>query len=288
MPIALAAALAAMLLASTAGAAPAPGRGAALLKLNDAIENERRTLELIRRVPPRLVSAQHRLADARADLWDAALFLGTVAGGGAARTTLFDAWSLDGSAHIWEPNPWDQTRTLESNLRDAAEKLERAIALKRSVLDVIRNAQAPAAAPECGDGKDNDGDGTVDARTDPGCSSPADVRERSRFLCSLSTRWDGTRLVVSGRCSGPFAQADFRVLDSQLSGRYDVKHAPSCGRPAADGFRCTTKDGAQNPRHLVEARLTTTVKGPLQRVAVTMFDARKRKLGRFVALPAPR
>ena len=33
--------------------------------------------------------------------------------------------------------------------------------------------------------------------------------------------------------------------DVQLNGRYDIRHAPSCGTATPKGFRCKTKDGAE-------------------------------------------
>jgi hypothetical protein len=49
--------------------------------------------------------------------------------------------------------------------------------------------------------------------------------------------------------------------------------------------RCKTKDGAQNPGRLIDARFTTTSKDPGQRVQLRFFDVRKRQIGRFFVAP---
>ena len=48
--------------------------------------------------------------------------------------------------------------------------------LKPQVVVICVDGAAPAAAPECSDGKDNDGDLAVDFPTDRGCDSAADTR----------------------------------------------------------------------------------------------------------------
>jgi hypothetical protein len=67
-----------------------------------------------------------------------------------------------------------------------------------------------------------------------------------------------------------------------LDGRFDIQHAPSCRPLEPTGLRCSTKDGRQNPAHLVSMQLTTTSDDPAQRVRLHFFDALKRQLGRFL------
>ena len=69
--------------------------------------------------------------------------------------------------------------------------------------------------------------------------------------------------------------------DFQMASR-PVERAPSCRPPEPGGFRCSTKDGAQNPAHLLSMQLATTSEDPAKRVQLRFFDALERLLGRFV------
>ena len=121
---------------------------------------------------------------------------------------------------------------------------------------------------------------------EPGCTSARDVRENSPFSCAVKSAIASGRLALTGSCSGTFSEVEFMLLDGvQLNGRFDVKHAPSCGAPTLTSVRCRTKNGAQNPGRLVDARFTTTSKDPLQRVQLRFFDVRKRQIARFVVPP---
>ena len=76
------------------------------------------------------------------------------------------------------------------------------------------------------------------------------------------------------------------LLDGvQLNGRYDVMHAPACGAQKLTGVRCRAKEGDKNPKHLIDARFSTTSQDPNQRVQLRFFDIRKRQIGRFVVPP---
>lgn len=276
--------LASVLTTAAAGAAPAPGRGAALLALNEAIQRELKAIELLKRTPPRLETARLHKVEAMIELDAVRRFVSGVPGAQAAESALFNAWSADLQTRIWAPHFWEETK-LEDNVRVSIDALERALAFKRQALPDVRSAAAPPAAPtQCSDGKDNDGDGTVDAKSDGGCSSARDVREQSPFSCTLGAARSGGRIAVSGACSGPFAELGVRLLDTELNGRYDVMHAPSCRPPSPTGFRCTAKDGEKNPRHLVDVRLTTTAQDQPQRIELSFRDARRRLLGRFLAI----
>ena len=74
------------------------------------------------------------------------------------------------------------------------------------------------------------------------------------------------------------------VNDGELE-IYDIMHAPSCGKPTLKGFRCKTKEGDKNPKHVLDIRLATTSPFPDQRVQLRFFDIRKRQIGRFVVPP---
>ena len=141
----------------------------------------------------------------------------------------------------------------------------------------------PPAAAQCSDGKDNDGDGIVDWTLEPGCTSARDVRESTRFACTVRSSAVAGRLALEGSCSGAFSEVEFTLLGGlQLNGRFDIKHAPSCSPPTVMRVRCRTKNGAQNPGRLVDARFTTTARRPGQGVQLRFFDIRKRQIARFV------
>jgi hypothetical protein len=165
----------------------------------------------------------------------------------------------------------------------AIEFLERALLRKRAALPFVEDAQRPPAVRQCSDDKDNDGDGITDWQLEPGCSSARDVRESSRFWCGLDSKIEAGRLALSGSCSGAFSEIEFSFLDGvQLHGRYDLRHAPSCGAATVTRVRCQTKSGSGNVGRLIDARFTTTSKDPIQRVQLRFFDVRKRQIGRFV------
>jgi hypothetical protein len=66
--------------------------------------------------------------------------------------------------------------------------------LKPQVVVVCVDGAAPPAAPQCSDGKDNDGDLAIDYPTDKGCDSPADTTEypdRVSAVEQLLTSRDG-------------------------------------------------------------------------------------------------
>ncbi|MHB1244549.1 MAG: hypothetical protein ACYC1P_14285, partial [Gaiellaceae bacterium] len=126
-------------------------------------------------------------------------------------------------------------------------------------------------------------DGIVDWTVEPGCSSARDVRESSRFDCTVRSSTAAGRLALEGSCSGTFSEVEFTLLDGlQLNGRFDIKHAPSCSPPTVTRVRCKTKNGAQNPGRLLDVRFATTARQPGQRVQLRFFDIRKRQIARFV------
>lgn len=272
------------LLGGTAGAAPAPpGRTEAVSELNAAIEDERRALALLRKTPPRLETAYWRIVSARARLRHVSDFASTAALPRQVEEDLERARSADDLAQMAIVDVWAKIR---EDARPAEAALEEALRRKTRALPLLQTAAAPTGTPQCSDGKDNDRDGVVDWKLESGCTSARDVREQSPLSCDVQSRILSGRLVVSGSCSGAFSEIEFRLLGGvRLNGRYDVMHAPACGAPTTAGARCSTKDGAANPKHLVDARFTTTSRDPLQRVQLRFFDIRKRQIGRFVVPP---
>lgn len=276
-----AAVLLSALLAGTAGAAQAPdpleSRAAALIELQAAIDDELVAIGLMRKDPPRRDTARLRLAKTLQRLAAVRDFLSHTPGAGAAEQAVGDAWTGDVRA---------RDAIGRSEDRQAVVLLQENVDRKRSAVAAVRAAKPPPAVADCSDGKDNDGDGITDWTLEPGCTSARDVRESTKLSCAVESKLAAGRLVVSGSCSGAFSELDVQLLDGiKLNGRYDVAHAPSCSPPRDDGFRCSTKDAAQNPRHLIDIRLTTTSKSARQRVALRLFDGRKR-IGLRVVVPA--
>lgn len=148
-----------------------------------------------------------------------------------------------------------------------------------------RAAEATVAAPQCSDGIDNDRDGIVDWRRDPGCGSRNDATERTPLTCDIDARIRSGRLTLSGECSGPFSKLEFRPAE-QLNGPWSVQHAPRCtGSPAV--VRCKAKEADQNPRHEVDASFTTTSRDPKQGFEVRLVDARGRNAAAVLLGPPP-
>jgi len=103
----------------------------------------------------------------------------------------------------------------------------------------------------------------------------------------VESRIASRRLALTGSCSGAFSEVELMLLDGvQLNGRYDIMHAPTCSAPSPTGFRCTTKDGAQNPQHLIDVKIATTSTNRSQRIQFRFFDSRKRLILRFVVPPS--
>jgi hypothetical protein len=267
------------ILAGVAGAAaPPPGRTQALSALAQAIEDEQFAPERLRRTPPRWKTAHTRLYFVPSNLWPVVQYASTVGAAQTERdleTARQDDWfAEDQILRALGERPYD--------LDEAIRRLERALKLKRAALATLRTAAAPAATPQCGDGKDNDGDGIVDWTLDSGCTSERDVREGTRLTCDVATSMRSGRLAVGGACSGPFAEVEATLLDGvRLNGRFDAAHATACSPPKPAAVRCRTKTGAQNPRHLLDLRIATTSRSARQRVRLRFFDSRRRQVGRL-------
>lgn len=276
---------AAALVAGAAGAKPIPveTRAEAVDQLKAAIEDERRAIELLKKDPPHLRAARDRIytsGDRVSGVYD---FLSGVPNAAAGQDALGGARADDYAAGHLLPTHYGPR---PAGLPRAIEFLERALLRKRAGLPFVQDAQPPPAVAQCADGKDNDRDGITDWTLEPGCTSSRDVRESTRFSCGLRSGIASGRLVLSGSCSGAFSELEVMLLDDvRLNGRYDVMHAPSCGKPTLTGFRCQTKAGDKNPKHLLDIRLATTSPFPDQRVQLRFFDVRKRQIGRFVVPP---
>lgn len=273
-------AFAALVFGAAGSAKPVPveSRAAAILELAAALQEEREAVAFLKRDPPQAERARTRIWRSMDRMYGIREFLSEIPGADAENLA-GGAAADDYAAAVVVPRTVPDPKGVEATLF----YLERAIVRKRALQPLVRAAKPPSAAPECSDGRDNDGDGLVDAKAEPGCSSAADARERSPFHCAVGSQLSSGRLALSGSCTGAFAEIEATLLDDvQLNGRFDIQQAPSCRPPEPERIRCTAKDGAQNPGHLVSMQLATTSKDPGQRVQLRFFDARKRLLGRFV------
>ena len=268
--------------AGSAMPVPVETRAAAILELSAAIKEEREAIAFLKRDPPQVARARTRLWRSVARLYGIADYLSTIPGadlehkaGGAA--------SDDGAAATVIPRALPDPKGIEATLF----YLERALKRKLELQPLVRTAKPPSTAvPQCSDGKDNDGDAITDWKLESGCSSARDVRESTPFRCAIGSELDAGRLALSGSCTGTFSEVEFTFLEGvQLNGRFDIKHAPACSPPTLTRVRCKTKDGAQNPGRLIDARFATTSKEPGQRVQLRFFDVRRRQIGRFFVAP---
>jgi hypothetical protein len=133
----------------------------------------------------------------------------------------------------------------------------RTLALVALVLAVLAAGSTAAGrtAPQCSDGRDNDGDGLVDWRVDPGCTDARDDSEGTRLRCRLGHVRLGRSYLIQGECSGPFATM---TVDPPRGARLDgdpkpeVENAHRC-RSVNGRLVCAMEDGAANRRHAVRA-----------------------------------
>lgn len=267
------------LAAGAAGAATAPSKEVALSELRAAIAEEERAIALLGLKPPKLQGASIQLDRAADRLPAVADYASGVRLAPSVEQSLRQTNYLDRllAGQLREGKPVDPDAYRRS-IRELVEK-------KKAALEKLRTGAVPAGTPQCSDGKDNDGDGIVDWTLEPGCTSARDLREQSPFSCDVRSGVAAGRLTLTGSCSGTFSELEATFLDGlQLNGRFDVKHATGCSPPTVTRVRCTTKNGAQNPRRLVDMRFATTARAPGQRVQLRVFDARKRQIARFVVL----
>jgi hypothetical protein len=283
------AAVAALITGAAWSAAPEPieTRTQALLELQAAIEDEQRALELLRKSPPRIDSASARIRSSMERLQGVNGFLSRTPGADKVEQALNRASDADAVAeqgHLWD---YRYNQSIKA-VKKAIKALESALGIKRNAQTEVRRAQPSPAVAQCSDGKDNDGDGIADWTDEPGCTSSRDVRESSPLTCVIGSTIASSRLVLSGSCTGAFSELEVTLLDGvTLNGGYDIAHAPSCGPPTPTGFRCSTKNGAQNPGHRVDLKLTTTSPDRRQRVSLRFYNRKKRLVHRVV-VPPPR
>lgn len=242
----LAAAMVAVLLPGAGTATPRASIGELRAELLAAIAAEKRALELLAKVPPRDGAAELQLDRSIDHLRRVAEGLKGLSLPPFARSSIQAASGFDDQATGRLP-PFNQA------VREIAiDEIERALTDKRQVLGVLI-PPAPAGAPQCADGRDNDGDQLVDARLESGCTSSKDTTEGSALACTLRS---GTN-QVTGSCSGTFSKLE---LVAPQGVAFDTSQTPVatqselCRYSSPRRLECLMSDGAANPRHIVNVR----------------------------------
>lgn len=270
---ALATAIAAVLVpsaATTAAPEPSPAELRELrFKLADAIVDEERALELLRKKPPRPGTARLALNRAEGVLRD------MLASGSFPGSDAVDSAAIvdrDAVSRLDFPEPGGRFGGAEYSIKTA-------LAHKATAMAMLQQP-ARAQGPQCSDRVDNDGDGTVDARHDSGCSSAKDATENSALTCSLGYTAGTPVSVVQGTCSGPFANLELTaptgvVFDTGASPIVD--YARACRYASPRKLECVMSDGVANPRHRVRARFRYKSSSTLRpRVLIRDFAGRGR------------
>jgi hypothetical protein len=164
---------------------------------------------------------------------------------------------------------------LDGDPSRAKKFIEKALQLKAQALGALL-PQPSSGAPQCADGRDNDGDGTRDAPYDSGCTNAKDGSEGSPLTCSLGYEARGRLYVVQGTCSGPFFKLE---ISARPGAKFDTERPPAVGHALGCVFleklrlRCLMRDGAANPRHVVSARWNEVGVVPAARpLTVTTID----------------
>lgn len=144
---------------------------------------------------------------------------------------------------------------LEGDPSRAKKFIEEALQAKARALGALLPPRG-SGAPQCADGRDNDGDGTRDAPYDSGCTNAKDGSEGSPLACSFGYEARGRLYVVQGTCSGPFFKLE---ISAPQGAKFDTKRPLAVSRAQLCDFLlrkldCIMGDGAANPRHVVSAR----------------------------------
>ena len=252
---AVATAITAVLVSSAATtAAPQPSFAVLRAKVLDAIADEKRALELLKKKPPRTKTAKLALERSAERLREVA-GSGPLPTGVAGSLNSAADWDLQAARELGPDRP-PGSYAAEAAIRAAELGTEAALDQKAVVASML---QQPAAAqgPQCADRIDNDGDGLIDARHDSGCASKSDVGERSALTCSLGYTAGTTTSVVQGTCTGPFAKLELTApvgVAFDTGARPTVQHADACHYTTPRTLECAMSDGVVNPRHVVSAR----------------------------------
>lgn len=253
------------------GAAPSPSLGVLRTKLADAIRDEQRAKQLLERKPPRVETARLALRRSREILDE--LLKGPLPH--AARYRVGLAAGQD---------EWIDVDLGKNDSESAAHRVYIALMHKSFAMEALHEPPA-TAGPQCADGVDNDKDGTTDAQFDSGCGNRKDDTEGSALggLVRALTE-DGVTVQVRGTTTGPVAEIELRAPagNAFVTGRTPkAQHETAC-QIRETFLRCLMKDGAANPRHVLDVgpfRLREPLRPPAAlSLSVRDFAGRRWKL----------
>lgn len=231
-------------------AAPKPSIASLEAELVAAKEEELRAMFLLVKDPPRDGTAKLMLSRSLKRLDHILDALESLSLPPLVRRSVQDARHGDGSAAELLPTRFQPTREV------AMKRIEKALREKYQALGALFPPPPPGGS-QCADGRDNDGDQLVDARYESGCTSKKDTSERSPLTCTLASDTVGGLSQVKGSCSGTFAKIE---LAAPQGTTFDTKRMPAatqaelCRYSSPSRLECTMRDGAANPRHLVDVR----------------------------------
>ena len=251
MAAAFATAVLAVLVPAAGTAAPEVSRAALVRELQAAYAHELRAWGLLAKSPPREQTARVALDRSRMQLRDVVRDPSLPAG---AKEPVLRAIGKDNSA-IADLEP-QRVGTPKKQPKEIMQTIEEALRLKAQALGALLPPRG-SGAPQCADGRDNDGDRTRDAPYDSGCTNAKDGTEGSPLTCSLGYAAHGRLYVVQGTCSGPFFKLE---ISAPPGAKFDTKrplagrHALRCWFSSARRLDCVMGDGAANPRHVVSSR----------------------------------
>jgi hypothetical protein len=243
--------------AAATTAAPSPSLAEVRALLVFAIADEKRALELLRKKPPRVGTAQLALKRSRERL-DAIL-----------RESTLPFWARDHllSASFLEASAVSQASSMAFFTTGALQH-------KETAMDLLRRP-ATVRGPQCANGVDDDRDGTEDAKRDSGCTDKKDKTERGRLSSGLVVGQNGASMVVEGQASGPFARIEIRA---PAGNRFDTRREPNvrfsrdCRFASPRKLECVMEDGQANPRHVVSARFRLISSIIASRLSFVLFD----------------
>lgn len=277
---ALATAVLAVLVPAAGTAASQFDRAALVRELKAAIADEERALQLLAKSPPRTGTAALALDRSRMRLRE---ILEDRSLPGAVVGAVADAAGFDSTAMESLRNPGSV------NVTRGQKRIEHALRLKARAIGALPTPASTGS--QCADGRDNDGDRTVDARYDSGCTNAKDGSEGSPLTCSLGYAARDGLSVVQGTCSGPFFKIE---ISAPPGAKFDTKRAPVvvqdrvCWYASEPRLDCVMGDGVANPRHVVNVRWG--YKGVLaaKRLTVTIIDfSGRRRMWVLSQKPAP-
>jgi hypothetical protein len=184
------------------------------------------------------------------------------------------------SASLAERLPDGATKRKRQRIDSAPRSIELALARKARALGALLPS-ASSGASQCGNGRDDDRDGTRDAPYDSGCSDAKDGSEGTPLTCSLGYAPGGGGYLLTGTCSGEPFKLEVIVTGAKL----DTKQTPAGGRgwvcsASESTIECLRDITVANPGHRVKIGLR--YKKALQAakqvtVVTTEFSGRKHK-----------